>query len=388
MCRSKIAFRAWAVTFCLVFTVSLAGQVYGQMSSGGGSYGGSSGGMSGGNSGGRSGGMSGSSNSSSNNSNSNSNSSGSGGGGVMIQADGVLQRSLMDRGAVDRARMEAAYKGIASDMRTPSLCRKVSLTRLEKKIAQANGVVSDDMANLAGLLKIENVFVYPETGDVVIAGPAEGWVPVAEGTNIGYKSGRPTLQLVDLVVALRAYAPANKPTPMVGCSIDPTEAGLKNMQTYLRTAQTPNIADDIQLVGYAKGIRESLGLQNVSFWGVSPKTHFAATMAAADYRMKLIGIGLEQPPVRMTTYVDKANPISMARNSLARWFFQPDYDCVVMTEDMLGMKILGDGVKLVGEDELVSHEGKRQTTSGSGNRATKLYAKSFTDKYSAIARLV
>ena len=142
-------------------------------------------------------------------------------------------------------------------------------------------------------------------------------------------------------------------------------------------------------MGYAKGIRESLGLQNVSFWGVSPKTHFAATMVKADFRMKLIGIGLEQPPVRMTTYVDKANPLSMARNSLARWFFQPDYDCLVMTEDMLGMKILGDGVKLVGEDELVSHDGKRQAaTAGSGNRATRQYAKSFTDKYSAIAKQV
>ena len=39
-----------------------------------------------------------------------------------------------------------------------------------------------------------------------------------------------------------------------------------------------------------------------------PKTHFAQVLVEADYRMKLIGIGLEQPPVRMVSYVDRANP--------------------------------------------------------------------------------
>ena len=54
---------------------------------------------------------------------------------------------------------------------------------------------------------------------------------------------------------------------------------------------------------YAEGIRESLGLQDVKVWGISPKTNFALTLIAADYRMKLIGIGLEEKPVVMTNYV-------------------------------------------------------------------------------------
>ena len=37
-------------------------------------------------------------------------------------------------------------------------------------------------------------------------------------------------------------------------------------------------------------------------------THFAQVMIEADYRMKLIGIGLERPPVKLASYVDKANP--------------------------------------------------------------------------------
>ena len=46
--------------------------------------------------------------------------------------------------------------------------------------------------------------------------------------------------------------------------------------------------------------------------GVSPKTHFAQVMVEADYRMKLIGIGLETPPVRLVSYVDRAKPSESA----------------------------------------------------------------------------
>ena len=51
-------------------------------------------------------------------------------------------------------------------------------------------------------------------------------------------------------------------------------------------------------------------------------------MVEADYRMKLIGIGLEKPPVRLVSYVDRAKPSDVGRNALQRWFFVPDYQCV------------------------------------------------------------
>ena len=40
-------------------------------------------------------------------------------------------------------------------------------------------------------------------------------------------------------------------------------------------------------------LRDSLGMQVITVGGVSAKTHFAQVMVEADYRMKLIGIGLE-----------------------------------------------------------------------------------------------
>lgn len=323
-------------------------------------------------------------NNSNNNNNNNNGSSSSYGSGVLVDANGVLQRVALDDGVLASIR-SAATVAIPSEMRAASNLRKVSLNRLEAQIKENNGVVTEEMANLAGLTRIENVFVYPETGDVVIAGPAEGWEVGAEGATVGIKSGRPTLRLEDLVVALRAYPAEGKGASLVGCSIDPSEEGLRSMQAYLNETSQPNVASDAECVEYAAGIRDALGLQNVTVWGVSPKTNFAATLVAADYRMKLIGIGLEEAPVKLVTYVDKSHPRNHASNALVRWYFQPNYDCVVETEDGNAMQLVGNGVNLLGEDELVAADGSRSANKGKGNPATRAYAKSFTQKFEKIA---
>ncbi len=301
---------------------------------------------------------------------------------MVIDARGVLQRTVVDDGFLAAARNEA-YHYIPSDMRAPSKLRKVSLNRLEAAIAANDGFVSDEMANLAGLTRIENVFVYPETGDVVIAGPAEGWIAGVDGSVVGVKSGRPTLRLEDLVVALRAFPAKGDSASVVGCSIDPTEAGLRDMQYFIRNA--PHPVNDYECLVYAAGLREALGLQAVRVWGVSPKTNFAATLVAADYRMKLIGIGLEESPVKLVTYAAKSNPRVNPSNGLVRWYFQPNYDCVIETENGDAIELIGNGVNLVGEDELVSEDGTRSANKGRGNPATRAYAKSFTSKFEKIA---
>ena len=61
------------------------------------------------------------------------------------------------------------------------------------------------MRYLAGLLRVRYVFYYPDSKDIVLAGPAEGWVPDPAGRIVGITSRRPVVQLQDLVVALRAF---------------------------------------------------------------------------------------------------------------------------------------------------------------------------------------
>jgi hypothetical protein len=183
-------------------------------------------------------------------------------------------------------------------------------------------------------------------------------------------------------VALRAFGPGAPPTKTIGVSIDPTKEGLANMQQFLlRVGGRATPSDTLALV---TGLKESLGLQTVSIKGVSPKSHFAQVLTEADYRMKLIGIGLEKPPVKITAYVDRANPASVARNALQRWYFVPNYECVRVSEDALAMELVGDGVKLVSAHELITAKGGR-VDSGQLDAASQQFVESFTRNYNALA---
>src|SRR5207253_10076640 len=118
--------------------------------------------------------------------------------------------------------------------------------------------------------------------------------------------------------------------------------------------------------------------------GSSPQTHFAQLLVEADYRMKLIGIGVEPPPVKMATYIDKASASDVSRSALQRWFFTPNYDCVRVAEDDLAMELVGQGVKLIGASELVAVTGQRAAAGGQ-SKASTLFCKAFTENYPQIA---
>jgi hypothetical protein len=309
--------------------------------------------------------------------------------GVVVDAQGVLHKKVVPdlSGQLLRQRQAAAKASLSADLARFSPRRYVSLTRLEQALADRQGVLTDEMRYLAGLLRIQYVFFYPETKDIVIAGPAEGWMEDPVGRVVGITTRRPVCRLEDLAVALRLFGPGQKSgNTVISCSIDPTPEGLAAMQRVLRQMgsqlpgpPSPAIANQI-----AGTLQESLGLQDITITGVPPETHFAQVLVEADYRMKLIGIGLEEPPVQMASFVQMVNPSQVARNALFRWFFVPDYQCVRVSEDGLAMKLEGDGVKLVGEDEMVSAEGQRRSV-GAASRASQMFTTTFTKKYPELA---
>ena len=63
----------------------------------------------------------------------------------------------------------------------------------------------------------------------------------------------------------------------------------------------------------------------------------------------------------------------------------PDYQCVRVSEDNLAMELVGDGVKLVGEDEVVSGSGQRHAATGRRQRASQAFVTSFTKNYPELA---
>ena len=308
--------------------------------------------------------------------------------GVRIDASGVLSMRLFPdtTGQLARQRINEMRAELNPDVARPSKLRKISLTRLEAVIAERlakGGGLTDDMRNLVGLTRLQYIFFYPDTNDIVIAGPAEGYGADVSGRIIGLHTGRAVLLLEDLITALRSFPPDGDATPVISCSIDPTAEGLARMRQFLANISGRIRPSDDQRI--ANGLRESLGLQRVTLEGVPATSHFAQVLVEADYRMKLIGIGLEKSPVKISTYVQKARPGDVARNALQRWYFIPNYESVRVSDDELAMELVGEGVKLIGEQELVANDGGRLRARFI-DRASQAFVGSFTDKYPEMAR--
>lgn len=310
-------------------------------------------------------------------------------GGVEIDASGVLKRRMViaNSDGLSRHRWQQAQVSLNKEIQKVSELRKVSLVKLEREVARlkAEGKsVSDDIRYLAGLTQITHVFFYPEENDIVIAGPAEGYFLNGRHRVVGMNSGKATLHLEDLVVALRAFGPDGKRASLISCSIDPTQEGLQRFQQAYRQVAA-NYRGTHQARQVAETFYNAMGLQTISFKGVSSETRYAQVMAEADYRMKLYGIGVEQAPVRISTFIEMATPATGGAGKLQRWFFQPNYECVKVNKEGNAMALEGSGVKLVCEDESVSSNGKRARKKGRANGASRKFAASFTKNYEKIA---
>ena len=94
------------------------------------------------------------------------------------------------------------------------------------------------------------------------------------------------------------------------------------MNEFMQLARRQARPSDAAII--AQGMKDNLGLQTVTFKGIPDSTHFARVLVEADYRMKLIGIGLERLPVPLKSYVDRANPSTVSANAMERWYFQPE----------------------------------------------------------------
>jgi hypothetical protein len=307
-------------------------------------------------------------------------------GGVMIK-DGTLHtfKTIDPNLTETRRRLAEARASLDRDVAAKSKLRYVSLNRLEavlaKRIENGRGP-TEAMKYLAGMTRIEYVFFIPETKDIVIAGPAEGWATVAPGRVVGIHSHRATLELQDLVAAMRLFRAGTKEGGSVSCSIDPTKEGLAKMQRYMRTHRPDGSARSARQ--FVEGLKTSLGLHTVSIGGIPADTHAAQVLVEADYRMKLIGIGVEKPNVKLRSYVDMASAGAISRNAMQRWYFVPNYECVRVADDGLAMQLVGDGVKLIGADEVVLKDGQRVKAS-LVNSASQKYTNSFTKMYPQLA---
>lgn len=303
--------------------------------------------------------------------------------GIHIDADGLMTAVLpTDSGAgLDHKRRAAlARQQEGGDWTHASSCRKVSLNRLEKawqETRRQGNPRATELLQIAGLQRIDFLFVLPESGDLVIAGPAEGCVPDATGRMVGVESGRPALNLEDFTVIWQSLSEGR----FVGCSIDPDPARLAQLQQFL--AVHSGAATINRVEQRFRMMPDILGPQQVNVKGVPADSHVASVLVEADWRMKRISIGLENPRVKgLRSHLEMLS--TAGGNSMQRWYFIPLYEELVRSGDGLSYSILGQRAQLVSQEELADMNGNR-SAAPTTRMSTKAFAKQFTSRFPDLA---
>jgi hypothetical protein len=307
--------------------------------------------------------------------------------GVWVDPSGLMKKfaAETDR-SLAMTRRQAATVLATGNPRKSSALRKISLNRLERQaqLLHAMGRQPDEsMLNLAGLQRIKYVFLYPETGDIVLAGPAGDWRRDAEGRVVDAKEGRPVVQLDDLVVVFRN---ALGKDPQFGCSIVPTKAGLAAAQA-VNDKWSGGSLKPGQRDKWLKELRDGLGEQDIEYYGIDPRTRAARVIVEADYRMKLVGMGIEEGTLGVTSYLDS---IEVAKGqapppmSVLRWWFTLNYQALKATPDRDGFEIRGPGVQVLSENEFLTQQGDRVHT-GKSDELNSKFAQSFTKHFETLA---
>ncbi len=308
--------------------------------------------------------------------------------GVYVDTAGVMKRLAPARFAplLNDARRDAAADSGNRDVRRASAMRKVSLVRLERalQVRAAFGERPDEaMRVLAGICRIKHLFVYPESGDIVIAGPAGDWRTDTEGRVVTRDEGIPVLQLDDLVVLLRN---AQQQDGRLGCAIKPRQENLAAAKAFADSWRDKPVRRQ-QRADWLNQLRAALGPQDIEVWGIDPGTHTARVLVEADHHMKLIGMGLADGTAGVESYLEsvkRSAPQSPPAMSVMRWWFTLNYEAVRTSSDRNTYQLAGPGVRVLSENELLTERGERVHT-GTSDPLNVKFAHAFTRHFDLLA---
>ena len=301
--------------------------------------------------------------------------------GVFVAAPAVLKSlvGISDDSNLIKAAELAKNANHNTDVRQTSGLRMVSITRLERHIqnlADSGKPISEDIRNLAGICRIDYLMVYPETGDIVIAGPAGEWQQDAAGRGINTNSGRPTLSIDDLVTLTRTFARGGNQFFM--CTIDPKQDQISAVQDYVNQNRGSLTAKTA--ASFTSELEQRLGLQNVFVQGIPQNSRVASVIVDADYRMKEIGIGKRQGPQGMKSYFDLLTRSEQRGNGsmdALRWWMAVGHDAIKMSSDGKVFEFAGSPVQCLSEDQIVGADGSH-TGTGKATKANAKFAELFT----------
>jgi len=224
---------------------------------------------------------------------------------------------------------------------------------------EAEGEIEAKLRHLAGLTRIKHVFVYPEAGQLVIAGPSEPVDATEPHRPAGERTGRPVVQLTDLVDMLRLAAAGEE---KIGCSLDPAPKSMERAQAVARRYGSISRGERKPFV---RDMKEAMGGQTVRLFGVSDTSRAAQVCLVADYRMKRQALGLAPIPVRGMTHA-----IARRAKAAGRFWFESSYEAIRQSE--------GKRVYALEGARLQVKSGRLMFQEGGASRQAKAFATNFT----------
>ena len=310
--------------------------------------------------------------------------------GIHVDPNGLLTRvaRIDTTGRLEQLSQVVSSASNNANLAHRSRLRLVSLSRLEQEVARrldAGEPLPADIRHLAGLQQVRFVFTYPETGDIVIGGPAEGFKVSKTGSAIGATSGHPVLQLDDLVTVLRAFTAEGG--GVIGCSIDPRPEGLKRINDFVTRSNRKGELAPGAVKNWTTQLGKALGRQDITITGVPADSRVARVLVEADYKMKLIGIGQldagkDVPGSFGLMSADERKDSSL---DALRWWLSMKYSQVLHSAAGDAFQLVGPAVLCQSENEFVNARGERVAT-GQAEGSNQTFARNFTEHYAELSR--
>lgn len=304
-------------------------------------------------------------------------------GGISIDAHGIVRNLDPEASQELHARRRELLARAGAPTGGAAPLRKVSLAGLCRSLAECSAQgrpLQPDVLFLGGLERVTHVFVDPDGHDIVLAGPAD--VPTIDpaGNVVAAASGRPLLQLEDLIVALRAIESA-RPTG-IRCSIDPSPEGVVKLQRYLGSLKSIGANPEATL----RAMENVLGPQKVTVGGVPSDSRMAGVLVAADYRLKRIGMGLEASGVAaLPSYLSMVPAGATSGASLPRFWLEAEYDPIIRDADELAWQITGRRMKCLTESDVAAAGGLARGTAPT-DKVAEAWCGALTANYDALCR--
>lgn len=313
-------------------------------------------------------------------------------GGVFVDAQGVLAAIPRSASQTLTPKFLDQLHGqqdqlSTQDWRQPATHRHLSLLGIAREWRQLHDVhQSPDVVlrTLAGLQRIDYVILDETTHDVILVGPAGPWTLDASGRAVSETTGRPVMQLDDLIVVLHNMLLGSR---QMVCAITPTQDGLARAREFAITRSNTPVAAG-RRAQWLEDLREALGHQKIDVWGVAPDTRVARVLVEADHHMKQIGIGLQPGTAQVPSYLDriaKAGDVPEQVDVL-RWWFTLHPDALIPLASPGCFQLGPQAIRVLSENEWLTERGQRVAT-GQSEVHNAGFARDFTRNILALSRL-